>query len=194
LEYSRVSAAWSNVVYTTPCRVSDIEPSSTDSFRTGGEDGPVYTFDRIAFRIRSAGECYAAGHLFRRTARHARSDGKRGQPLRRQRGRIDAGQSHVERCGATGSRDAGAFGSARRWSREGAFPNHDIQSARAALLRPGTWLRLRVQPFRRRRRVPRGAAARSGMRALLLGRGDGPWAEHQRADGSGDQRRRRSRR
>ena len=57
----------------------------------------------------------------------------------------------------------------------------------AALFHPGARLRLRLQPCRRHRLLPRGAAARSGLRDVLVGRGAGPRAEHQRADGPGRQ-------
>ena len=51
----------------------------------------------------------------------------------------------------------------------------------------GLGLRLWLQPRRRDRRLPRGAAARSGLRALLLGRSFRLRAQHQRADGPGGQ-------
>ena len=52
----------------------------------------------------------------------------------------------------------------------------------AALLRPGSAVRLRVQPWRGGARVPQGAGDRSHLRHVLLGRGLGAGAEHQLPD------------
>ena len=52
----------------------------------------------------------------------------------------------------------------------------------AGLFRPGHAADLRLQPCRSGARLPRRAAARSRLRHVLLGRGAGAGAQHQRAD------------
>ena len=70
--------------------------------------------------------------------------------------------------------------------------DHDVVEARAAVLRPGLPARVGLQPRRSDARVPQGAAARSAVRDVLLGRSVGARTEHQRADGRRKRTRRRS--
>ena len=62
---------------------------------------------------------------------------------------------------------------------------HHGERAGAGVFQPGAPPRLRVQSRRGAARVPQGAAARSRLRDVLLGRGVGARPEHQYADAGG---------
>ena len=67
------------------------------------------------------------------------------------------------------------------WARLGIVQSHGVERG-ADLLRPGAPAHLRVQPWRGAARISQGAAARSGMCHVLLGRGPGARPQHQSAD------------
>lgn len=128
-------------------------------------------------------ELFGRVPLFRRGVVRPRSCTHRSVSMRCGKRGVGIGEGTADRGGCCRPCRSGDADPALCRPHEIAFPGHDRQRAGAAVFQSGAAVVLRLQPFGRGPVIPGGAAPRSRLRDVLVGRSAGARPQYQRADG-----------